>query len=116
MRRRYSADEAVRAVGILQEVLGVAARISAAVLRQENTVRMICPARTSSPDVIGAEARRKVSANHCAAKVFDEPAHRVKCVASAHQPPDVTRMTDRSAADPCVVGSIDCAETYGLAA
>jgi hypothetical protein len=69
------ADEAVRAVRILQEVLGVAARISTAMLRKENAVRVVCPTGTSLPDVIGPEAQRKVSAGYSTADVFDEPAH-----------------------------------------
>jgi|SRR5262249_9896838 len=70
-----SADEAVGAVGVLLEVLGVAAGISAAMLRKENSVRVACPTGTSPPDVIGTEALRKVAAGYCTADVFDEPAH-----------------------------------------
>jgi hypothetical protein len=57
-----SADEAVGAVGVLLEVLGVTAGISTAMLRKENSVRMVCPTGTSPPDVIGTETLRKVSA------------------------------------------------------
>ena len=48
-------------------------------LRKENAVRVVCPTRTSLPDVIGTEALRKVSAGYCTADVFDEPAHDAKC-------------------------------------
>ena len=75
VRLSGSADEAVRAVRILQEVLGVAARISTPMLWKEHAVRVICPTRTSLPNVIGAEALRKVSTVYCTANVFDEPAH-----------------------------------------
>lgn len=47
-------------------------------LRQENAVRMVRPTGTSLPDVIGAEARRKVAAGYCTANVFDEPAQSAK--------------------------------------
>lgn len=74
-----SADQAVGAVRILQEVLGVAAGISAAMLRQKNAVCVVCPTGTSPPDVIRVEARIKVSAGYCTAYVFDESAHDAKC-------------------------------------
>lgn len=66
-------------------------------LRQENAVRMVRPTRTSLPDVIGSEARTKISAGHCTANVFNEPAHSPS-VASMYQAPNLARMTDRSAA------------------
>ena len=69
-----SSDEAVGAVGILLEVLGVAARISTPMLRKEHAVRVVCPTWTSPPYIIGAKALRKVSTAYCAANVFDEPA------------------------------------------
>jgi hypothetical protein len=74
-----SAQEAVRAVGILQKVFGVSARISTAMLWKENAVCMVRPTGTGPPDVIGAEARGKVSTGDCTANVFDELAHDVKC-------------------------------------
>jgi hypothetical protein len=55
-----SSDEAVGAVGILQEVLGVAARISTPMLRKKHAVRVICPTWTSPPYIIGVKALRKV--------------------------------------------------------
>ena len=94
MRPRCSADEAVRPVRILQEVPGVAARISAAMLRQEYAVGMVRPTGTSLPDVIGAEARRKVSAGYCAANVFDEPAPSAEC--GIHVPVAQPHARDRS--------------------
>ena len=66
-------------------------------LWQENTIRMVRPTGTSPLDVIGAEARRKVSAGYCAANVFDEPAHSAKC--GIHAPvAHLTRVTYRPAA------------------
>jgi hypothetical protein len=81
-----SAQEAVRAVGILQKVLGVAARISTAMLWKENAVRVVRPTGTGPPDVIGAEARGKVSTRDYTANVVDELAHDVKCGIHARAP------------------------------
>lgn len=69
------ADEAVRPARILHEVLGVAAGITAAMLRQENAIRAVRPARASLPDVIRTEALMQISAGHSAADVFHKPAH-----------------------------------------
>jgi hypothetical protein len=63
-------------------------------LRQENAVRMVRPTGTSLPDVIGAEARRKISAGYCTANVFDEPAHSAKC--GIHGPSAQPHASDRS--------------------
>ena len=67
-------------------------------LRKGNAVRVVCPTRTSLPDVIGTEALRKVSAGYCTADVFDEPAHDAKCGIHTTSRP-ASRVTDRSAAD-----------------
>ena len=74
-----SADEAVRAVRILHEVLGVTAGISTPMLRKENTVRVVSPAGTSPPNFTGPKAVGQISAGYCPADVFDEPAHNAKC-------------------------------------
>jgi hypothetical protein len=74
-----STDEAVRAVGILHEVLGVPARIPTPVLREEHAVRVISPARTRAPHILGSETLRKVTSCHGTADVFDKPAHELKC-------------------------------------
>ena len=73
-----SADEAVGAVRILQEVLGVPARIPAPMLWKEHAVRVISPPRAGAPNIIGPEALRKVSTGYGAADIFDEPAHEAK--------------------------------------
>ena len=70
-----SVDEGVRAVKILNEVLRVAAGIPTAVLRQEDAISMVRPTRTSLAHVVRAEALWQISAGHCAANVFDKPAH-----------------------------------------
>ncbi len=72
-------DEAVCAVWILDEVLGVAAGIPSPMLREEYAVCMISPPGASSPHVIGPKALRKLSASYGVADVFDEPTHGTKC-------------------------------------
>jgi hypothetical protein len=69
-------DEAVCPVGILEEVLGVAAGIPSPMLREEHPVCVISPPRASSSYVIRPETLRKFSASRRTADVFDEPAHR----------------------------------------
>jgi hypothetical protein len=96
-RSHNSADEAVRAVRILQEVLGVSARIPASMLWKEHAVRVISPARARAPNVIGPEALRKVSTGHCATDVFNEPAHDAKCGI------DEPNLHPRQRADPMAV-------------
>ena len=44
-------------------------------LRQEHTVRVVCPTRTSLPNIIGAESFRKVPTVYCSTNVCEEPAH-----------------------------------------
>jgi hypothetical protein len=66
-------------------------------LRQEDAIRVVCPAGTSLPDVIGTKALRQISAACRAAKVFDEPAHVKKSDIQGVLSPAV-RMTKRSAA------------------
>jgi len=96
-RPHSSADEAVRAVRILQEVLGVPARIPASMLWKEHAIRVISLARTRPPNIVGPEALRKVSTGHCAAYVFDEPAHDAKC--GIDEPgPSPSPTADRTAA------------------
>lgn len=56
-------------------------------LRKEHAVRVISPARARAPNIIGPEALRKVSASHCVADVFDEPAHEAKCGIDETGPP-----------------------------
>ena len=70
-----SADEAVRAIWILHEVLGIPARISKAVLREEDAVSVTSPSWTGASYVRGSEALGKVTSGHGMADVFDEPAH-----------------------------------------
>jgi hypothetical protein len=92
-----SADEAVGAVRILQEVFGVPARISASMLWKEHAVRVISPTGARAPNIIGPEALRKISAGHRAADVFDEPAHEAKCGIDKTGPPP-SPTADSSAA------------------
>jgi hypothetical protein len=92
-----SADEAVGAVRILQEVFGVPARITASMLWKEHAVRVISPTGARAPNIIGAEALRKISAGHRAADVFDKPAHEAKCGIDETGPPP-SRTADSSAA------------------
>ncbi len=70
-----SADEAVGAVGVLDEVLGVPAGITAPVLRKEYAIGVVSPPRTSQPNVIGPEAPGQVAAGYRAAYLLNEPAH-----------------------------------------
>jgi hypothetical protein len=70
-----SADEAVRAVRILLEVLRVPARIPASVLREKHAVRVISPPGASESHIIGSETARKVTPSYGSADVLDEPAH-----------------------------------------
>ena len=46
-----------------------------AMLRQENAIRVVCPAGTSLSDVIGSEVLVQISAGHCATDVIDKLAH-----------------------------------------
>jgi hypothetical protein len=57
---------------------------------------MVRPTGTSLPNIIGAEARRKVSAGYRTPILFSEPAHNAN--ASTHQSPNLARMAYRSAA------------------
>jgi hypothetical protein len=93
-----STDKAVRAVRVLQEVLGVTARISTPMLREENAVRMVSPTGTSLPNIAGPEALREVSASDRPADVFHEPAHDAKCGIDRTGRP-ASADTDRSAAE-----------------
>lgn len=74
-------------------------------LRKENAVRVLRPTWTSTPDVIGTEALRKVSAGYCTADIFDEPAHDAKSAIRATRRPasrgnrSVGGMTGREAKD-----------------
>jgi hypothetical protein len=70
-----SADEAVGAVRVLDEVLGVPAGTTALVLRKEHAIGVVGPPRTSQPDVIGPEALGQFTTGHRAAYVLNEPAH-----------------------------------------
>src|SRR5690348_3848078 len=56
---RSSTDQAVGAVRVLHEVLGVAARIPAPVLWEEHAVRMIGPPRTRATHILRAETLRQ---------------------------------------------------------
>ena len=62
VRPSGSADEAVRAVRILQEVLCVAARISTAMLRQENAISHQPPSQTPNPFAGIQAAARQIHA------------------------------------------------------
>jgi hypothetical protein len=62
VRPHPSADKAVRTVRILQEILGVATRISTPMLREENAVCVVSPTGTSLPNIIRPKALRAVSA------------------------------------------------------
>ena len=70
-----SADEAVRAVRILHEILRIPARVSTAVLREEDAVGVTSPSWTGASHVLGSETLGKVTSGHGVADVFDEPAH-----------------------------------------
>jgi hypothetical protein len=70
-----SADETVGAVGVLDEVLGIPAGITAPVLRKEHAIGVVGRPRTSQPDVIGPEAPGQIATCHRAAYVLNEPAH-----------------------------------------
>jgi hypothetical protein len=85
-----SAYEGVRAVRILNEVLGVPARIPSAVLWEEHPIRVASPGMPAY--IAGPETLRKFTSGHCTADVFDKPAHVVKCascqiIASAARAP-----------------------------
>src|SRR5260370_28220815 len=45
------------------------------VLGEEHAIGVIGPPGTCTPDIIGPEALRKISAGHSAANIFEEPAH-----------------------------------------
>jgi hypothetical protein len=70
-----SADHAVRAVGVPDEVFCVSAGITSPMLRKKNAIRMISPSGTRTPYIIGAEALRKISAGYRATDILDKPAH-----------------------------------------
>jgi hypothetical protein len=60
VRQAGSADEVVRAVRILYEVLRIPARISAAVLREEDTVCVTSPSWTCASHVLRSKTLRKI--------------------------------------------------------